>query len=82
MMYIEVNSLLAELLGVEDLQQASCSDGPLFSISVIAILVLMHYTEVVQRNILIKNKNKSEKKLIKKTSDPIKNLHFIKKNEM
>ena len=81
MMYIEVNSLLVELLGVEDLQQASCSDSPLFSISVIAILVLMHYTEVVQRNISVKNKNKSEKKLIKETSDPIKSLHIIKKNE-
>ena len=56
---MEVDSLLVKLLGIEDLYQT-------FSISVIAILVLMHSTEVVQRHIPVKNKNISKKRKIMK----------------
>ena len=59
---MEVDSPLVKLLRVEDLQQASYSVVHCFSISVIAILVLMCWAEVIQKHIPVKNKNISKKK--------------------
>ena len=55
-----------------------------FSISVIAILVSMQWTEVVQRHIPVKKqKHIKEKKTTKKQEfDPLRSVDFIKRNDM
>ena len=66
-------------MGIEDLLQALFLD--FFAISVIAILVLMHWAEVASRH--IKNNNISKKmKIIENKFDPIRNVNFIKRNDM
>ena len=66
-------------MGIEDLLQALFLD--FFAISVIAILVLMHWAEVAWRH--IKNNNISKKmKIIENKFDPIRNVNFIKRNDM
>ena len=52
---------LFRIIGSQKQQQVSYSDGSLFSVSVLAILVLMQLKEIVLRHIPVKNKNISKK---------------------
>ena len=58
---MEVDSLLAKLLGTRDLYNKHTQTVHCFSISVIAILILMHWTEVAEKH--VKEKKNNEKQI-------------------
>ena len=82
---MEVESLLVKLLGAEDLQRASYSDGSLFfrfsnsdnSFNALNGSCAKVYLSKEQKHI-----KKKRKKLPKNKFDPVKSVHYIKRENM
>ena len=75
---MEVHSLLAKLLGIGDLYNKHTQTVHCFSISVIAILILMHWTEVAEKHVKEKKNISKKRKIMKNKFNPIKSVDFIK----
>ena len=79
---MEVDSLLAKLLGIEDPYNKLTQTAHCFSISVIAILILMHWTEIVEKHVKEKKNISKKIKIVKNKFNPIKSVDFIKRKDM